>query len=283
MATTDENTDETQTIDDAVFETAELLADEWVNGRGKRLYKLADPLGDHPAIHALTAYEKTIDDDTGETVETETIEGVGHLVPNVYLRNAERQILQRLKDDNPELWDEATVELMLHEFKHYVEDRITNLVEMAHPHDIVDLHLLKEVRVAIDDDQEARKLAEGSSSFNDAEWSAFLWAVQEEATLIDNLIGEDVDTEASRAYAFQPTFEAVPEWRLRAVENHLCGVFKNAPALANVAALLDSDAVSTQAEMADELGKDKSTISQQVSDVEEWQMRARWMCENRVA
>lgn len=287
MMETEDDISNASTIDNAVFEESDSLVDEWQNGQGKRLYKLADRIGDNPPIHALTEYEREVDPDTGETVETETVDRVGRLVPNIHLRSAEKQVLSRLEEENEpghELWDEVTVETMLDMFERYLDNRVTTLLETDHhyKYEVVDLHLLKEVRISIDEEEEAAELAGRTPEFSEAEWSAFLWAVREETTYLDSLRGEDVDAHTDRAYAFIPGFESVPEWRLRAVENHICGVYKTSPALANVAALLDSDTVSTQAEIADELDKSESTISQQVADVEEWKQRTQWMCDNRL-
>jgi hypothetical protein len=267
------------TLDPAVFDEAEPLIDTWVNGLGKRLYVLAGRIGDHPPIHVLTSYERSIDNDTGEAVEVETVEGLGRLVPFFHMGTDTRRATQTLIDDNPELWDEGAVEHMHETFEYYLEDRLQELVETAPARNFVDIHLLSKIRIGFDEDLEAQKLADRDRSFGKAEWEAYLWAVMEETTLIDDLYGEGV--EADRAYGFRPEFEDVPEWRLRAVENHHCGVWKNAPALANLAALRESEEVSTQAEMAEELGKDESTISQQMADVDGWLARARWMCENR--
>jgi hypothetical protein len=276
-------TDAAQKLDAGVLTYAEPLVDTWCNGRGKRLYRLAERVGSHAPIFALSSYERDIDPDSGDTVETETLEEVGTLAaPRVSLQNAERAILSRLEEDNEpgfEMWDEGTVEMMREEFEHHAAQRIAVLCNRGPDRNFIDLHLLTELRIEIDRVLETEKLAE-KSSFDKLDWEAFLYAVEEESTYIDSLRGDESTACDGDAYAFRPEFNDAPDWRLRAVELMHCGVMKNAPALANLAALKQDGTLTSQAEFATELGKSPSTISQQMDALQEWSDRAAWTCES---
>jgi hypothetical protein len=265
-------------LDSEALTHVEPLVDTWLSGKGKRLYRLAERVGDYPPVFALSTYERAVDPESGDTVETETLEDAGTLVPFVNMGTDKRRATQRLIDDNPEFWDEGTVERMHKTFEQYLKDRLHNLVETAPTGKFVDIHLLEDVRIAFDEDLEAYKLAERDRSFGETEWAAYLWAVKEETTLIADLYSEDVPAE--QAYSFRPTFEAAPDWRFHAVELIHCGVLKNAPALANLTALKQYKTATSQADLAAELGKSPSTISQQVEDLQEWSERAAWTCDS---
>jgi hypothetical protein len=277
-------TNAAHTLDADALTHADPLVDTWQNGQGKRLYRLAGAVGSHAPVFALSNYERTVDPDSGETVETETLEHAGTLAaPRVSLENAERAILSRLDENNEpglEMWDEMTVEMMREEFERHVARRIATLCNRGPDRNFIDLHLLCDLRIEIDRDLELRKLADASSSFNEAEWDAFVWAVEQESTYIDTLRSDETTHRTGAAYVFKPEFKQAPDWRLRAVEFMHCGILKNAPALANLAALKQEGTLTSQAELATELGKSPSTISQQMDALQEWSDRASWTCES---
>lgn len=268
-------------IDPAVFDAVEPLADTWVSGQGKRFYNLmgADASG-HGPVYALTSYERVIDDETGDTIERETLDDIGILTVNPRTQPFEQRIYERLHEDNPVLWDEPAVEHILHEFEAYLSDRFHHLLNDS-TSDVLDLHLLKEIRIPISVQREIDCIQPATSGdFSEGEWDALFWALEQETTVVSDVRDHD-DTDLTRAYSITPEFESVPDWRLRAIENLHCGIYKHMPALAHVSALLDSDSHRTQAAIAEELDKNESTISQQVADVKDRRERAHWTSANR--
>lgn len=77
------------------------------------------------------------------------------------------------------------------------------------------------------------------------------------------------------------SFDTLEPWEVRALEHLLQGVFVNKPELAKTKALLEAD--YTQAEIAELLGKDASTVSRQVASVTALENRARWTVEQQDA
>lgn len=267
------------TLDPAVLDAAECLVDTWVENAGWRFYRLSNAIADRPPVYAWVRYTRDIDSETGDPVEQEIIEAAGELNLDPQLSQFDEEILAYLKDGNEYYWNHGTVEMMIEEFEAFFEDRIPELIA-GQGNPIADITASTRVRVSMRRETEAGRLADLSENFDTAEWENFLLAVREATRVIDDP-AHDSGERPKYTYTFKPVFDPVPEWRLRAIENHLCGVFRNAPALAAVAALLDSGVTTTQAEMAEVLGKDRSTVTQQIADVEDWRSRCRWMCDSR--
>lgn len=271
-------------IDSTVFENAPAIVDEWFNGHGIRFYRLLDEIGENPSVYAKTTYEKKIDPDTGETVETEKVKAIGAITTDLYFKNATKQLATYLEGEGwlPEhIEPEVIVEELFHEFTPYIESRLLELFEDTNPENI-ELYLNKYVQFPMNWSTEINQLWESRrNTFTEAEWESFFYALMDATDLIrradDNTSGD-----YEHVYAFIPQFEAVPEWRLRAAENYWCGVFQNVPALANIEALRHSEEYTTQAEMAETLDRHKSTISQQVKEVESLRDRTDWMSKNRL-
>jgi hypothetical protein len=267
-------------ITDEVFYEAECVADAWKNTSGNRLYRLIERSGDHPAVFAFSEYTREIDGGAGEVIESETITNIGEICFTLDIRSVGR-VADELSTGTslvpPDIEAEVIVEEFIHSFTPYVENRIPELIE---DEPMLEFKLGKEILVPMNTTEEVNNLYNRSSnSISEAEWEAFFWALSKHTNLVRGLNVHEFEN-ADKAYAFIPNVEPVPEWRVRAAENHLCGAFRNTPALANVAALMD--VANTQVEIADELNRHESTISQQVSEVNDILERAEWMCKNRV-
>lgn len=70
-------------------------------------------------------------------------------------------------------------------------------------------------------------------------------------------------------------FDSYEEWEVRAIEYLHNSVLVNKPELAKTQALLEKGL--SQKEIAEKLGKSQSTVSRQVSQINEWKRRAEWM------
>ena len=274
-------------IDPTVLENATCLADAWNGGGGRRFYQLSEEVGDHPPVYAFSKYSREVSEETGDLAETETLRAVGTLDPHLHISPGSGRIYDRIVSDQDEdLTDqfmEGDVEGLLHDFEHLFPRRVRQLVE-EEGRPIADIHLNKELRIPIDYNEEVAWFTEHGSGQYEAHWHWLFTALEAEATCLDRVYGNDDFGPMDSAYAFdaEASLSEVEEWRLRAAENHHCGVFKNTPSLAHLAALRDSDDDMTQADMASIVGRDASTISLQVDALEEWLDRAEWMCENRL-
>lgn len=99
-----------------------------------------------------------------------------------------------------------------------------------------------------------------------------------------NLIDEGISTPHDAPYTSQCQYIATIEftdhyapWQLRAIELLHNGVFANKPALAQTKSLLEAGL--TQSDIADAFDKDPSTVSRQVSQIDDWVQRANWQYE----
>lgn len=271
-ATTITRNDTESNLSPDVLKHIEPIADGWGNGVGRRLYRIATQAGSNPPVSVFTKYTREVDDDTGDLVEVETIESVGHLQPR-NLNINDRDMKAQMNEDQEDGYgyDEADIDLMVNTFTNWAEDYLQTRADTMED---ADIHLLKEIRIGCDTDVVTDTLSR-RGEFSSAEWDAFLFALSEATTIVDRVQTND-DFNSRYAFAFMPEFVPVPDWRLSAVEHRTLGVMQSEP-LSNVAALLYADAVGrTQSEIADELNKDESTISQQVQKVKRLVSGAEW-------
>jgi hypothetical protein len=274
----------TQEIDDAILTDEQMLIDEWLGEYGVRLYRFETDIPDVQPVFVGTVYEKEIDEETGETVEETEIKAVGQASVEVSIRESE--VREHFQDDDVEAPEPRDIPTLLH----LLENEMSELLNTAPREDIrISPGSKLRIRAGEDPDTISSELAQKyrSSGPESIYWLVFLedgldnMMSVTEVTARPRVKGPD-EFDGDMYYSpTQVSFESVPEWVLRYIENRYCGWYPSKQ-MAAIDAMEKDDTIESQAEMAEILDVSESAVSQRKSKLEEFKESVSWMCNSMI-
>lgn len=245
------------------------------------LYHLMDGPGEQDPLFALTETTREIDSETGETTEeTEIIQHGELVVDAVYtftdddLRLVIDEVLENVLSFDRGTYQKAIEKWMESIVTTTIENQTNELTLVGDVVTVtrtdVDAQLDWFVKYYYDYDgqrgedkkdrvkENMRKVLEAIGCLNEA--------------------GSEITYKAKISLGIPDNYG--DEYRLDAVKHYQRGVFKNREALATVKALSDARPEMAQKRIAERIGTDPSTVSRQLSEIEEWVERAEWTAKN---
>lgn len=283
-------THNTQEIDAEILSEDHLVINEWVGDHGIQLYRFETDIQSTPPVFIGATQHKEIDGKTGDTNETTTIHTIGHI--NITTTIRETEIREHFTNT------EAATPRNLHGRLNCLTTEIEHRLNTADYNDIrLDTTTNSALQIhAGGDDPEAvsKHFADKYSIDGDAvDWEVFINEGLDDmpsVTLLrayPSLVFPHTDSPSTEVFGSdmyynpqQIEFTHVSPWVLRYIENRYCGCYPSKQ-MAAIHAMMNSDEITTQAEMADILDVTESAISQRKNALTDFQNEVAWMCHNR--